>query len=146
MEKKLSVSLDLLSEKVQFSGKTEGQDPILIDYVPPVGDGKGYTSLELLLLSLASCMATSLLMFLRRSGKTINNLNVNIEAERKADHPTILTQIHLRFFFDSPDLQQSDFERVLEITEEKYCPVYAMINPATKIISTCHISQPNSRI
>ena len=140
--KNLLVSLDLLNDKVQFNGLVEDQAPIKIDYVAPLGDGQGYTSLELLLLSLGSCMASTLLMFLRRSGKTVNSLRIIAEADRRAEHPTILTTIHLRFFFTSPDLTQGDFEKVLAVTEDRFCPVYAMIKPETKIITTCHIGDP----
>ncbi len=73
--KHLEVFLDLLDSKVHFAGTTKGQAPISIDYVQPLGEDLGYTSLELLLLSLGSCMATALLTFLRRSGKTVNSLN-----------------------------------------------------------------------
>jgi putative redox protein len=139
--KHLEVFLNLLDNKVHFAGSTEGQAPISIDYVQPVGEDMGYTSLELLLLSLGSCMATALVTFLRRSGKTVNSLNVKAEADRQAEHPTILTAIHLRFYFKSPDLKVSDVEKNLKITEEMYCPVYAMINSGIKIVSTCHISE-----
>ncbi len=141
--KKLNVNLELVNGGVRFEGMTDGQPPISIDYIPPVGEGKGYTSLELLLLALASCMATSILTFLRRSGKTIGGLTVRVEAERRQEHPTLLTQIHIRFYLVSPDVEESDFERILAVTEEKYCPVFAMINPETRIISTCHIEKNN---
>ncbi len=142
--KNLITTLDLLNDKVHFHGQTEGQSPVSIDYVPPVGENLGYTSLELLLLSLASCMATSLLLFLRRKGRTVSGLQVRSEAERRTEHPTILTSIHMRFYFTSPDLEIDDFEKVLAMAEEMYCPVYAMINPQTKIITTCHISSGNN--
>jgi len=142
--KKLQVTLNLVNQKVQFHGAAEGQSPVLIDYMPPLGDNMGYTSLELLLLSLSSCMATSLLLFIRRSGKTIDSLKVRTEADRRLEHPTILTDIHIRFYFSSPDLKESDFEKCLALAEEMYCPVFAMINGRTKIITTCHISQSTS--
>jgi putative redox protein len=138
--KNLLVTLDLADDKVRFNGQTDGQLPISIDYTPPIGENRGYTSLELLLMSLSSCMATSILLFLRRSGKTIKGLKVRVEAERKAEHPTILSSIHLEFFFISPDIKQEDFQKVLAISEEKFCPVFAMIKPETKIVSTCNIS------
>jgi putative redox protein len=139
----LLVILDLLNDKLNFSGRAEGREPLSIDYIPPLGDDLGHTSLELLLLSLGSCMASTVLLFLRRMGKKVAALSVRAEAERRTDHPTILTTIHLRFFITSPDILESDFEKVLEMAEGKYCPVYAMINDRTKIITTCHICQPS---
>jgi putative redox protein len=137
--KNLIVTLDLLNDKVHFSGQTDGQPSISIDYTSPLGDNLGYTSLELLLLSLGSCMASAVLLFLRRKGKAITSLNVRIEAERRSGHPTILTSINLMFSFISPDLSVADFEEVLRMAEEKFCPVYAMISGNTKITTTCHI-------
>ena len=53
--KTLTASIKLLNEKLHFEGKVEGNEPVLIDYTPPLGDHPGYTSLELFMLSLSSC-------------------------------------------------------------------------------------------
>jgi hypothetical protein len=50
--KELKTSINLLNDRLHFSGFTDGNDPVSIDYTPPLGDNLGYTSLELLLLSL----------------------------------------------------------------------------------------------
>jgi putative redox protein len=142
--KNLEVDLALVNDKVRLSGFAAGQDPVMIDYIPPLGDNEGYTSMELLLLSLGSCLATSLLLFLRQMSRNISGLQVKVEADRSICHPTVLTSIHLRFYFDSPDLTVADFEKALSLSEEKYCPVYSMITRDTRIVSTCHISQTES--
>ena len=49
--KEVTASINLLNEKLHFEGKVEGNESISIDYIPPLGDNLGYTSLELLLLS-----------------------------------------------------------------------------------------------
>ncbi|MDD4644738.1 MAG: OsmC family protein [Bacteroidales bacterium] len=139
--KNLLVTLDLMNEKVRFNGLTEGQSPVSIDYVPPLGDNQGYTSLELLLLSLGSCVGSALLMFLRKMGKTIDGLAIRMEADRRAEHPTILTSIHLKCFFTSPDLQEADLNKVVPMAEEKYCPVYAMLKGNTQITISCFINR-----
>lgn len=140
--KNLLATLELLNDRVQFQGQVEGQQPVSIDYTSPVGDNQGYTSLELLLLGLSSCMATALLLFLRRSGKVINGLSVKAEAERQQEHPTLLTSIHLRFYFLSSNLTETEFERSLALSEQLYCPVFAMLDKGIKVVSTCHISVP----
>jgi putative redox protein len=143
--KNLAVSLELIDDKVRFAGTVEGQSPVYIDYLPPVGTSDGYTSLELLLLSLTSCMSTAILLFLRRMGRQVDALRVTTEADRQQEHPTILTQIHLRFFLVSPDVQMTDFEKVLAMSEERFCPVYSMLNPRVKVIATGHIERPEGR-
>jgi len=43
--KEMVVSIDLLNEKLHFEGNVRGNEPISIDYIPPLGDNFGYTSL-----------------------------------------------------------------------------------------------------
>jgi putative redox protein len=57
--------------------------PISIDYTPPLGDDLGYTSLELLLLSLSSCVGSSVLTFLRKMKKTITGCKIYCRGIRK---------------------------------------------------------------
>ena len=74
--KQLTASLNLVNDRLLFEGQVEGNSPIAIDYIPPFGDNLGYTSLELMLLSLSSCVGTALLVFLRRQGKVIEHFSI----------------------------------------------------------------------
>jgi len=49
--------------------------------------------LELLLLSLSSCLGSATLTFLRRMGKTITNFEIRSKGLRKQEHPTGLSHI-----------------------------------------------------
>jgi putative redox protein len=68
MAEQLQAAVELINNKVKFKGTAKSNIQVFIDYNQPIGDGEGYTSLELLLLSLASCSATSVLTLLRRIG------------------------------------------------------------------------------
>lgn len=70
--KEVKTSITLVNDKLNFSGIADGNSPISIDYIPPLGDNLGYTSLELLLLSFSSCVGTAVLTFLRRMQKTVS--------------------------------------------------------------------------
>lgn len=61
----LNVKLQTIDEKAMFSATARENPEITIDYFPPVGTGKGYTSLELLMASFGSCVSTTLLSLLR---------------------------------------------------------------------------------
>jgi putative redox protein len=69
--KELISSIRLINDKLHFEGTAGDSIPVSIDYTPPLGDNLGYTSLELLLLSLSSCIGSSVLTFLRKMRKTI---------------------------------------------------------------------------
>jgi hypothetical protein len=53
--KELTTSLKLINNKLHFEGLVGDNAPVSTDYTPPLGDNLGYTSLELLLLSLSPC-------------------------------------------------------------------------------------------
>lgn len=67
--KELKTSIQLINEKLHFKGKVDGNNPVSIDYTPPFGDNLGYTSLELFLLSLSSCIGSAILVILRKMKK-----------------------------------------------------------------------------
>ena len=65
MAEQLEVTVNLSNQKVQFTGVSRSNPPITFDYDPPLGDGQGYTGLEMLLMSLAACSGTSIVALLR---------------------------------------------------------------------------------
>ncbi len=125
--KELSAKVKLVNDRLNFSGITEGNSPISIDYIPPLGDNLGYTSLELLLLSLSSCLGSAMLLFLRRMQKTISEFEITVTGVRNEDHPTGIKNIVMTIHLKSPDVNEADLKKVAGLAEEKYCPVWSMI-------------------
>jgi len=125
--KELSASICLVNEKLHFKGTVGENDPISIDYTPPLGDNLGYTSLELLLMSLSSCVGSSVLTFLRKMRKTITGLEINATGIRREEHPTCFSKITLNINLTSSDTKDEDLEKVVKLSEDTYCPVWAML-------------------
>lgn len=129
----LESSIVLINEKVHFNGTCVDKPAISIDYTPPYGDGQGYTSLELLLLSLSSCAASSVAIILRKMQKTISGLSVHATGIRNIEHPTGFRSIILEFNLNSPDLVPADIEKALALSEDKLCPVWNMLKGKVEI-------------
>ena len=125
--KELNTSIFLVNDRLNFNGFVEDNDPISIDYTAPLGDDSGYTSLELLLLSFSSCLGTSVLTFLRKMNKTIHSFAIHSKGLRKSEHPTSLSKIYCDVNIKSPDITISDLDKVIKLSEETYCPVWAML-------------------
>lgn len=125
--KELAASITLANNKLKFSANVEGNPPFSIDYFPPLGDNLGYTSLELLLISLSSCMGSAILTFLRKMNKTIESCIINSNGIRKEEHPTGFKEISLNIEIKSSDITDEDMKKVIFLTEDKYCPVYSML-------------------
>lgn len=131
--KELCSSIKLVNDKLNFIGTVDGNEPVSIDYIAPLGDNLGYTSLELLLLSLTSCIGSAVLTFLRRMNKTIINCEIKAQGLRREEHPTGFKNISVEILLESPGLTNEDMMKVIKLTEDKYCPIYSMIKGNTDI-------------
>lgn len=137
--KELSVSLNLVNDKLHFIAQTGSNEPVSIDYTPPLGDNLGYTSLELLLMSLASCIGSAVLVLLRKMGKSAPALEINASGIRREQHPTCFSVINLHLVLKSADVSNADLEKVVGLADEKLCPVYAMIKGNVDVVITHRI-------
>jgi len=131
--KELNASITLINEKLNFKGAVEDNMPIYIDYTPPLGDNMGYTSLELLLLSLSSCMGSAILTFLRKMKKTIAGFEIHSKGIRKEEHPTGFSTIFVEIELKSPDVTEEDLNKVIKLSEDTYCPVWSMLKGNVEI-------------
>jgi len=125
--KELTASVRLINDKLNFAGTVEGNAPVSIDYTPPLGDNQGYTSLELLLLSLSSCLGSSALTFLRRMGKTITAFEIRSKGIRKQEHPTGFSLIIMEMYIRSENLTEEEVDKVVGLSEATFCPVWSML-------------------
>ncbi len=138
--KELNTSIKLINNKLHFIGTAGQNDPVSIDYIAPLGDDLGYTSLELLLLSLTSCIGSAVLTFLRRMGKTIAGCEIQAQGFRKEEHPTGFKNILVEIRVESPDVSAEDMTKVINLAEDKYCPVLSMIKGNTDVKITFKIN------
>lgn len=131
--KEVTTELKLVNDRLNFLGNAGYDQPVSIDYIPPLGDNKGYTSLELLLLSLSSCLGTSVLTMLRKMNKTVSSFEIRSAGYRKQEHPTGFRNIRLDIFLKSPDVTGIEMDKAIKLSEDTYCPVWSMIKGNTEV-------------
>ncbi|MGD0831158.1 MAG: OsmC family protein [Terracidiphilus sp.] len=115
------------------------RDQVLsMDY--PASPGAKPIPLEALLSSLAACAADTLhLVLCRKMSVSVTSLQVDVKAQRREEHPTILTEIELLYRVQSKGLNPEVLERAIQVSEEQLCPVLAMLRPGTRISSSWRI-------
>jgi putative redox protein len=133
MTEQLAITVNLANEKVQFTGAVRSNAEITMDYTPPLGDGLGYTPLELVLMSLATCSGATVATLLRRMRKDVSGLQVSARGTRRDTHPTSFQQISLEFVLNSADAEAGDVQKAIQLSEETYCPVWAMLKTTVEI-------------
>lgn len=140
MELELNVSVGDLKGKMQLTGRGHTGHEVAIDYTPPMGDDMGFTSLELLLVSLASCSGHTIQFLLDKMGKPVLKLDVNVVGKRRMDeHPTVVTHAHLTYKVKGSGLDQTTVEKAIRMAEEKYCPVWAMLRNNVAVTWECSV-------
>lgn len=124
----LEIQLKLIDEKVKFAANARTNPEIVIDYFPPFGTAEGYTSLELFLISFASCVSTTIVTLIRgKMLKTISGISAKATGIVRETHPKAISKIQLDLVIESGDVEDTDIQKALAVSEEKLCPVWAMI-------------------
>ncbi|MBK7711751.1 MAG: OsmC family protein [Bacteroidales bacterium] len=131
--KELKTSIQLVNQKLHFEGKADGNNPVSIDYTPPLGDNLGYTSLELFLLSLSSCTGSALLVILRKMEKNIDFFEVISNGYRRAEHPTGFNKINIQVNLKSGNISSQDMTKAIDLIKD-ICPVLSMLDAKIKVV------------
>jgi putative redox protein len=131
----MEVSVHSTNQKLGYTGALRSHPAIPIDYIPPFGDGQGYTPLEMLLMSLAACSGGTIGILLRKTGKTVTGITVNAKGTRREQHPTSFQKIFLEFTVNSADTKGADMEKAIKFAEESVCPVWAMVKGNAEIVT-----------
>jgi putative redox protein len=128
MNIEMKVRVGDLQGKMQLKGKGHTDHEVQIDYIPPFGEDNGFTPLELLMVSLASCSGHTTQLLLKKMGKTIEQLEVLAHGTRRmGEHPTIITDIDLQFNLKGDKLDAPSVENAIKMSEKEFSPVWAML-------------------
>ena len=84
----------------------------------------GCSPMELLMLSLAGCMAIDIVHILGRTHARLESVAVRVEGTRAETEPRRFTRLSLHFDIGGTDLGASQAERAVSLSKEKYCSVY----------------------
>lgn len=118
---------------------TDGQFEVLMDY--PIQENEsisGPTPLTMLLASLAACSLNSVAMILKKMQQPLLGLEVKARGVRKAEHPTLLTDISLEFTVKG-GVDPAAVAHAMKLSEERLCPVWNMLKASTAIKAEFHL-------
>ena len=100
------------------------------------GDEDGFRPMELLAIGLAGCTAMDVISILQKKRQDITGFEVNVAAERAADHPKVFTYIKVEYIVHGHQVDRGAVERAIELSGTKYCPAQAMLTKAVEIEHT----------
>jgi putative redox protein len=119
---------------VSFLGETESGHTVLMDGALEVGGRNlGLRPMEVVLMGAGGCIASDVVMILKKSRQDIIDCMVEIEAERATEDPKVFTRIHYHFTLTGKNLMPQQVERVINLSAEKYCSASIMLGKTAEI-------------
>ena len=125
---------------ITFAGLADSNHWVVMDGPEGFGGrGAGTRPKELVLLALAGCTGSDVVSILTKKRAPLDRLELNVTAEETDEHPRVYTRIHVEYVFHGDGLRAPDLERAIELSEEKYCSVSAMLRPAVALTHSYRI-------
>jgi putative redox protein len=115
-----------------FEAEQEGQR-IPIDVPGPDGTSRGVRPKGLLLAGLGGCTGMDVVSILEKMRVPFEGLAVDVSADQSEDHPKVFTAIHVTYRFRGRDLPMDKLARAVQLSQEKYCGVSAMLGKTATI-------------
>src|SRR5437899_9904313 len=108
----------------KFRATSPSGHTIHLDSDRTTNEGPG--PMELLLVALGACTATDVVIILEKKRQKLDALEVIASGERAADPPTVWTKLELLYRLRGR-LDEAAVKHAIELSEEKYCSVAAML-------------------
>ncbi len=93
----------------------------------------GPSAMELLLIGTGGCSAWDVVSILEKGRQDVEDVVVELDADRADTDPKVFTGIHLHFIVKGRDLSQSRVARAIELSVDKYCSAAAMLAKTARV-------------
>ncbi len=121
-------------ENLKFIGDTPSGHSIAIDGPRGVGgDDSAVRPGELTLVALGGCTAIDVVTILRKMRIEFDSFEVVVNAEPAEEHPKVWTKLHLKYIFKGKNIDESKVKKAIELSEERYCSVSAMLKKTAEL-------------
>jgi len=128
--------------KMTFIGKAGTNHLVPMDTAPEFdGDNSATKPLELLLIALGGCTGMDIVPLLRKMRQDVTAVELNISAERSEENPKVYTRIDLEYVVTGKALAEEKVGRAIDLSQEKYCSVSAMLKKACPVNYTIRLVQ-----
>lgn len=116
-----------------FTGQTESGHSIVIGTAEGDAPKPGPSAMELVLMGAGSCSAWDVVEILKKGRQKIDDVVVELEADRAPEPPKVFTRIHLHFIVRGREIDPKRVERAIGLSVEKYCSATAMLEKTATV-------------
>jgi putative redox protein len=119
---------------VSFVGESETGHAVVLDGAPENGGRNiGMRPMEMLLIGMGGCTSFDVVAILKKARQPIVHCEAEITAERADEIPKVFTKIHVHFVITGNNLNETQVERAVKLSAEKYCSASIMLSKSVEI-------------
>jgi putative redox protein len=107
-------------------------------------DGTSQTAqspMELILSGLAGCIGADVIDILRKKRQDVTALEIRVHGERSETHPRLYSHLELVFLVTGRKVDPEAVRRSIDLSEQKYCSVSAMLRATAQMICRFEIRE-----
>ena len=119
------------TDGAMFVGETGSGHTAMMDGPEDLG-GRNLAArpMEMLLLGTGGCAVYDVLSMLKKARQQVVDCRVELEAERADAVPAVFTRINMHFVVTGVGLKESQVQRAIALSAEKYCSASIMLTAA----------------
>ena len=119
---------------VSFVGESETGHAVVLDGAPENGGRNiGMRPMEMLLIGMGACTSFDVVTILKKARQPIVDCVAEIQAERADEIPKVFTKIHVHFVITGNNLNETQVQRAVKLSAEKYCSASIMLAKSVEI-------------
>jgi len=101
-------------------------------------DGSAVGPMQSVLMAVAGCSTIDIVMILKKMKQDLQNIEVEVTADRREEIPRTFTKINLHYTLQG-GLKEKKVQQAINSSLEKYCSVSKMIEKSAEITSSYEI-------
>ena len=131
---------------VSFVGESETGHAVVLDGAPENGGRNiGMRPMEMLLIGMGACTSFDVVTILKKARQPIVDCVAEISAERADEIPKVFTKIHVHFVITGNHLNDTQVQRAVKLSAEKYCSASIMLAKSVEITHDYEIKSTDDK-
>ncbi len=102
---------------------------------------RGVSPSDLLPMALIGCTSYDVVEILRKQRQDLRELNISAESTQDATPPWRFRRIHLHYQVVGRGIDPEKVRKVIQLSEEKYCSVYATLKDVLEITHDVEVTE-----
>ena len=127
--------LDTVESGQRFRATADGRAQMVFDDIK----NEEVNPVQAVLSALGACTGMDVIGILRKKRQVVLGYEIELEGERRAEHPRVFTRITMVHRVRGRNLDPRAVEEAIRLSDTKYCSVHGMLAGVAEIVSRFEI-------